>query len=213
MIEKSKISKLFHDGDIVNFIQCSYSGERKKQLQRVITDLGYRSSHDIVNDYLQEDKNLSYTDVSKLIKNKEYFSIEVSAFARNFNQQRGMYLYDKPNLKYVVIKSTITDNENPYNDSWIIKDKEFKYYLQTETLENREINKYSHKPNKVLYESLLNKSNIPIHLFHRLNKKDKFIYSGTFIVKNISKNGDYFIIINRKYIWQNRIVEKRRYKM
>lgn len=163
------IQKLFdikNDYNLYSFITTSFS-QRKINQVREYNEKGYKSSKQIIDEKKlelnMEDKAL----VSSLVEGKKYSSMEICAYADNYNILKGMYYLE--NVKQCIIKATINE-ENNYANEWIEKGIVIKYYMQEEQIENKSKLVFSHAPNRIIFESLMSGNECLIHLFSRNNK-------------------------------------------
>jgi|SRR5690554_2623650 len=164
-----RLEKLSRDGDIINFFYVSLSTRR--ELYEFFTKNGYKSTLDIIKENMHLINIGDVTKADTLITGNCYNYMEISAFAKNFNFQKGMYYNEEENN--IIIKSQI--KEGKYPDKWIVKDKILLYCLENENDINNNYNlTFKKTPNKMIYERLNNINNADIHVF--LREYDGFNY-------------------------------------
>ena len=85
---------------------------------------------------LNELDNNDLTCCSSLIEGQKYNYLNISALANNFNLQVGMYFCES--TESVIIKSTIGESKQKYDDHWCDTAQEILYYcMQKEAEELR----------------------------------------------------------------------------
>ena len=191
-----KIKALDYDGDIVNFLSSPYLEIQKKEQYDAIHFKNMKTALDIMHDY--DKSNLEYIDVSKLKRDDLVNTMSISAMAKNFNNQKGMYYNETDDILY--IKATL--NDGPYANKWIVRNNQMLYFLETEKYEDVYNNlQYSHKPNQICRDMIIgmNKSTT-LYLFYRYNKGDRYFFAGVY--KPIK-----FTYDNRAIILENTVKE------
>lgn len=139
---------------------------------------GYKSSRQLVN----ENKHyLNLNDrpcVDNIVIGQEYSSLDVCSIGDNYNNQVGMYYLSGENA--IIIKSTIEDNDRPYDDKWFIPGVVLRYFMQNENEKNIQTLNFSHKPNSLIFNSLMEHELIDIHVFVNKKKGDPYKYEGVY---------------------------------
>ena len=172
----AKIKALDYDGDIVNFMNNDTLPIQKKDQYNAIHAKNLRTALDITMDYPKD--NLKYLQLDDLKIGDLLTTMNISALAKNFNTMKGMYYnVDKDIL---IIKSQVKDG--PYNNNWINRNKEMKYYLESEKYEDSYYNlNYSHLPNQVCRDIILgNNKTTKMYLFYRYSEGDRYFYAGEY---------------------------------
>ncbi len=116
--------------------------------------------------------------IKNIVIDEEYSSLEICSIADNYNNQVGMYYLSGENA--VIIKSTIEDNDRPYDDKWFQPDVVLRYFMQNEKDCNVRTLNFSHKPNAVIFNSLMEQELVDIYVFINKKKGDPYKYKGIF---------------------------------
>lgn len=167
-----KIESLPTDGDIVKFLNNPSILDIKKDQYDLFHSNGYMTALDIMNEYDKD--GLKCTEISYLKSGDKINTMTLCALANNFNLMLGMYYNDKED--YIILKSQTTDGD--YNNKWI-DDKNMQYYLQNEKEGKYQSLEFSHQPNKVCRDIILNiNSHTKVYLFDRSSKYEDYTYCG-----------------------------------
>lgn len=189
-----KLYDIKNDYNLYSFITTSFS--RKINQVREYNEKGYKSSKQIIDEKKLELNMKDKALVSSLVEGNKYSSMEICAYADNYNILKGMYYLE--NVKQCIIKATINE-ENNYANEWIEKGIVIKYYMQEEQIENKSKLVFSHAPNRIIFESLMSENECLIHLFSRKNKGEKYTYSGVFCPCSLVENNTAFILYKLGY--------------
>lgn len=167
-----KIESLAKDGDIVKFLNNPSIIDIKKEQYDTIHEKGMKTAIDIMNEYNKD--NLDYTSVIDLMIGDKLNSMILCAMANNFNLMLGMYYNE--NEDYVLLKSQTSDGQ--YNDKWI-DDRKMMYYLQNEKKDKYGSRDFSHIPNQLCRDIILNlNTHTKVYLFDRKSKKEDYVFCG-----------------------------------
>lgn len=163
---------------LYDLIIKSFNSKEKDIQEQVYNSKNYKSARQIINDNLSNiDLNDNIT-FEKLKEGTSYSSLEICALANDYNNQVGMYFVKETNS--VIIKSTVEDNNRPYDDRWIKNEIVLKYYMQTEKEANVNTLSFSNKPNAAIFNSLMNGNLINIYTFINYKKGESFVYKGIY---------------------------------
>lgn len=169
----SKLKQLTVDGDFYNFVLAS--GKNKIDQYVDYSIHGYKSSVKIIAENLD---NLDLDKCTKpdiLIKGNLYNSMIISALAKNFNVQTGMYYNKEDNI--IVLKSEIGGTS--FNDHWVIKDGTFHYFFQKEkNTDNYRTKRFKILVNLKTYENSIGLNNSKVHFFCRYKDDFEYVYKG-----------------------------------
>lgn len=186
----NKIEALSTDGDIVKFLNNPSILEIKKEQYDLIHEYGYKTAVDIMNSY--DKTNLSYTNIYDLKIGDKLNTMTLCALANNFNMMLGMYYNDIDDI--LILKSQTKGGI--YKNEWI-SERSMIYYLQNESKENYKSLKFSHKPNRVCRDIILQiNMHTKVYLFNRETKHSDYTYCG--LVKPIRFYNDNKCIIITK---------------
>lgn len=121
---------------------------------------------------VQSQNDTGKMNLSNLVIGKKYTAAEIMSLAKDDNP-RAMGIItvgSEPDYKAIIIKVTLADKKYPHE--WINKGKELKYYMFAVK------GNYSldYKVNK----AVINSRGIPIFVFTRQDKKDRFLLAGIF---------------------------------
>lgn len=173
-----KIEGVKYDGVLYDLITRSFTTKEKQEQENLYNMHGYKSSRQLVN----ENKHyLNLNDrpcVDNIVIGQEYSSLDVCSIADNYNNQVGMYYLSGENA--IIIKSTIEDNDRPYDDKWFIPGVVLRYFMQNENEKNIQTLNFSHKPNSLIFNSLMEHELIDIHVFVNKKKGDPYKYEGVY---------------------------------
>lgn len=173
-----KIESVNYDAILYDLIIRSFASKEKQEQENKYNMRGFKSSRQIINENKQK---LNFNDrptIENLIENNEYSPIEICCLADNYNNQVGMYYLSGTNS--IIIKSTVEDNDRPYDDKWIKKEIILRYFMQNEKDCNVSTLNFSHKPNSVIFNSLMEQEVIDIYVFINSKKGDPYIYKGIY---------------------------------
>lgn len=173
-----KLNLIKHDKDLVDFIRASFSTSNKNEQEKNYNNKGFFSSPQLINQYIDELDLADVSTVENLIIGEKYSYMDVCCLAHNFNNQVGMYYNEEYNC--VFIKSTVEDLKRPYNDNWIKENIVLEYFMQAEKEENHKNLVFSNKPNAVIYEALINETDLNVHVFVNKINGEPYIYKGVF---------------------------------
>lgn len=196
--KKKFFEALDHDGDLLHYITTSMSAEEMKAFADIAHSYNYKTCLDIINEYLASLKVDDYLDIDKLTKRGKYSTYQIAALAQKYNIVIGMQYVERKDKKYVIIKSTL-ENENSkqgYHDHWIEKGKTLCYYLQKEDPNNTKNFSFSYKPNRLIFNSIFHNSTDPldIHVFTRKEDRAPYEYQGVYHSIAVSEDGRSFTL-------------------
>ena len=188
----SKINALSYDGDIVIFLSSPYLETQKQEQYDAIHSKGMKTAIDIMNTY--DKSNLKYIALDDIKKEDLLTAMDICALAKNFNIQKGMYYNSEKNN--LIIKSQIKDGQ--YDNSWIVRDKQMKYYLEQEKYEDVYYNlKFSHLPNQICRDIIIGfNQETRLYLFYRYNNGDRYFYAGEYKPVKFVENNKAIILEN-----------------
>lgn len=173
-----KLESIKYDAMLYNLIMRSFGSNEKAVQENKYNMYGFKSSRQLINEYK------SYLDLNdmpvldKLIEGDTLSSLEICSLADNYNNQVGMYYLTGKNA--VIIKSTVEDNNRPYDDKWLKGDIILRYCMQSEKPENVNTLNFSHKPNAVIFNSLMDQSLLDIYVFVNSSKGKPYVYKGIY---------------------------------
>ncbi len=172
----SKIKALDYDGDIARFLSSQYFLDQKKEQYTAIHNAGLKTALDILDSY--DKSKLESISIDKIKENDLLTAMNISALANNFNIQKGMYYNEKND--FIIIKSQIKDG--PYDNHWIIRNSQMKYYLETEKFTDVYYNlQFSHLPNRICRDIIIGYNNhTKLFLFYRYNNGDRYFFAGQY---------------------------------
>lgn len=172
-----KLNIINRDMDLYNFINASF--KQKNKAEEIYNKNGFKSSRQLINESVADlDKN-DITNINNLLANNKYTYLDICALSKNFNSQVGMYYLEEEDC--VVIKTTVEDNNRPFDDRWLNRDKNVLIYcIQKEKEENVESLSFSHKPNAMIFNSLMLGELIDVHVFLNHKKGENYTYEGVF---------------------------------
>lgn len=130
----------------------------------------------------------------------KYSLYDISALAKNFNTNLGMYAsLDELGNPVAIVKATIKGNEfrkSNYPDEWIDSSHtRMRYFLQRED-ESVEFN-FHNKVNRLIFDGILKGMPVPIHLFYKEWKEEDYRYAGVFLAKSLTSKGKAFDILKQ----------------
>ncbi|MDD4156820.1 MAG: DUF3883 domain-containing protein [Candidatus Cloacimonetes bacterium] len=173
-----KLKSAKYDKTLYDLIIRSFASKDKSIQELQYNKRGFKSSRQIAIERINEFDFNDYLDLDKIEEEKEYTSLEICSLAGNYNNQVGMYFIKESNS--VIIKSTVEDNDRPYNDRWIKKDIVLKYCMQAEKDINLNSLVFSYKPNAAIFNSLMDGKLIKVYSFVNNKRGTPFIYKGVY---------------------------------
>ncbi|MEG0034881.1 MAG: HNH endonuclease [Bacilli bacterium] len=211
---KNQLDKLLIDidqfdfeGDLYKFLRTFFQNNKRKIFNENLGLNGKETLFDIISRY--SDQTLEDRTFDDLDKSTEYNSYQISALIDNFNVNIGMYCGRIKGENIIVLKANtaIADNsEDGYTNKWIIDDIKLKYYLMNESKTNFEKRTYSHKVNRLMYETYIMDQDVKIYLFSRNTKRNKYLFKGIFSVLRFAAEGNYVELIKNSSIEVNDIL-------
>lgn len=167
-----KIESLPTDGDIVKFLNNPSILDIKKDQYDLFHSNGYMTAIDIMNEY--DKSGIKCTEITGLKLGDKINTMTLCALANNFNLMLGMY-YNKED-DFIILKSQTIGGE--YNNKWLDENRML-YYLQTEKDEKYASLEFSHLPNQICRDILLNlNDHTKIYLFDRNSNKEDYTFQG-----------------------------------
>lgn len=129
-----------------------------------------------------------------------YSLYDISALAKNFNTNLGMYAsLDELGNPVAIVKATIKGNEfrkSNYPDEWIDPSHtRMRYFLQRED-ESVEFN-FHNKVNRLIFDGILKGMPVPIHLFYKEWKEEDYRYAGVFLAESLTPDRKAFDILKQ----------------
>lgn len=191
-----KIEKCSNDSMLLEIIVSSFSSESKKNQIKKYNESGFVSAYELINSNLESLDLSEKITLDNIIDGNLYNPFEICSIAKNYNNQVGMYYINDSN---VIIKSTVEDNNRPYDDRWLKKDIILKYFMQKEKEINLSTLIFSNKPNVTIFNSLMEGYMINIHVFINTKKGDKYKYCGIFHPCGLVSNNKAFILFKHGY--------------
>lgn len=188
-----KLEGVKYDGVLYDLVTRSFLTKEKQEQENLYNMYGYKSSRQLINEH----KNLlnlnDRPNLSNIIEGQFYSSLEVCSIADNFNNQVGMYYLSGENS--IIIKSTIEDNDRPYDDRWFKSGVVLRYFMQNENEANVKTLNFSHKPNSVIFNALMERELIDIHVFINKKKGDLYKYEGVYHPCGIVSKNKAFLLV------------------
>lgn len=191
-----KIEKANYDCVMYEIIKSSFKSDKKKQQIKHYNSKGLTSSLEIL------EMNLGLMDfndkpiLENLIEGDQYNQYDICCLARNYNNQVGMYYVDENNI---IIKSTVEDNNRPYDDRWLKKDIILKYFMQKEKDEKLKTLIFSNRPNVTIFNALMEGRLINIYTFINTKNGENYKYYGIFHPCGLVSNNKSFILFKHGY--------------
>ena len=186
-----KIESLPTDGDIVKFLNNPSILDIKKDQYDLFHSNGYMTAIDIMNEY--DKSGIKSTEITGLKLGDKINTMTLCALANNFNLMLGMYYNEKED--YIILKSQTSGGD--YNNKWL-DEKNMQYYLQNESEDKYQSLEFSHRPNQICRDIVLNmNTHTKVYLFDRSTKNEDYSYCGE--VKPIKFiNNNRCIVIQKK---------------
>lgn len=207
-----RINKLIADieqfdleGDLYKFLSTFFNNEKRIKLNNELIDSKGKKLFDIIESYNNE--KMLTRNLLDIEEGNKYNSFQLSAMMDNFNTNIGMYHIVISGEHKVLLKANITQSEERYVNKWIEIDKKLKYFLMREIDENFTNRNYTHKVNRIIYESYIMDEDIEIFIFTRNSKREKYEFKGIFSVLSLSDDGTYIELIKNSEIKIDDIVK------
>ena len=131
---------------------------------------------------VQSQNSTKKINLSSLVIGKKYTATELMSLAKN-NNSRAMGIItigSAPDYKAIIIKVTLSDSK--YAHKWLENGEKLKYYM------------FAVKGNYSLHykanKAVINSYGVPIFVFARQNKKDRFTLAGIFSYLDYSCDDD-----------------------
>ena len=171
-----KKSILENENILLNNMEANTFWIKKKEQYTAIHNAGLKTALDILDSY--DKSKLESISIDKIKENDLLTAMNISALANNFNIQKGMYYNEKND--FIIIKSQIKDG--PYDNHWIIRNSQMKYYLETEKFTDVYYNlQFSHLPNRICRDIIIGYNNhTKLFLFYRYNNGDRYFFAGQY---------------------------------
>ena len=173
-----KLETVRYDAMLYELIVRSFATKEKVEQENCYNMYGFKSSRQLINEFKD---SLDFNDVPKIDSLHEgdlCSPLEICSMADNYNNQVGMYYLTGRNS--VIIKSTVEDNDRPYDDKWIKEGVVLRYFMQNEKEANVQLLSFSHKPNSVIFNSLMEQEILDIYVFINKKKGEPYKYHGIF---------------------------------
>lgn len=172
-----KIEMVKYDAMLYELCLSSFKSNDKIIQEKKYNSKGYYSARQLV-EFNKEQLDLFDKPSLEILKEGELFtSLDICFLSNNYNVQVGMYYINENNI---IVKSTVEDNDRPYNDRWITKNIILQYCMQKETEINLKTLIFSKKPNSAIFNSLMEGTNINVHVFINNEKGTPYKYNGVF---------------------------------
>lgn len=191
-----KIEKSTTDGVLYGILKSSLTGNNKKRQIDDYHRKGFISSYELLCNNLDFVNLEEKPSLSNLIEGKKYNQYDICCIANNYNNQVGMYYVDDLN---VIIKSTVEDNDRPYDDRWITKGTMLRYFMQKEKEECLKTLIFRNKPNITIFNALMECKMINIYAFINTKKGDDYVFEGVFHPCGIICNNKAFILFKEGF--------------
>ena len=173
-----KIEACKYDSMLYNVITRSFVTKDKIEQEKEYNIAGFKSSRQIINEMISKLDLNDGLNVVNAIEGNKYSSLEICSMADNYNNQVGMYYLIDVNS--VIIKSTVEDNNRPYDDKWLKDEIILRYCMQNEKEENVNSLNFRNKPNSVIFNSLMNREIFDVYVFVNKKKGELYEYKGVF---------------------------------
>lgn len=192
---------LTHDGDLAEYILKGQSTKNSINRNKFYKSCGIPDGKYLLSKFKANLKLNDFSSISKLKTGDGLTVFQISALAKNFSVQPGMYLCKTwDGNDFIILKSST--NNTPYNDHWIGYDNsKFYYYMQKENEKNIKDFDFAKKANRAIFSDLISplSSRLPIFLFTNEGKNYIYTFQGTFYVLEISKGARAFILQRDDY--------------
>ena len=192
-----KIETANYDKMLYDLIIKSFASKDKFVQEQKYNELGLLSSRQLINKYIKELDLSDQLKLDDLVEEEYYSALDICALADNYNNQVGMYYI--PENDSIIIKSTVEDNNRPYDDRWIKKGVILKYYMQTEKESNVNSLSFSHKPNAMVFNSLMEGRAVNIYVFVNTKKGLPFAFKGVFHPCGLVDGNKAFLLFKHGY--------------
>lgn len=192
-----KIECVKYDGILYDLITRSFASKEKQEQENVYNMNGYKSSRQLINENKPFLNLNDRPNINNIAIGKEYTSLEICSIADNYNNQVGMYYLSGENV--IIIKSTIEDNDRPYDDKWYKPGVILRYFMQNESEKNIKTLNFSHKPNSVIFNALMERELINIYVFVNKKKGAPYIYEGIYHPCGIISKNRAFLLFKDGY--------------
>ena len=192
-----KLQTVNYDAMLYELIIRSFSSKEKNEQENKYNMRGFKSSRQLINEYKHF---LDFNDrpkIDELNIDDEYSSLEICSLADNYNNQVGMYYLTGMNS--VIIKATVEDNERTYDNKWLKGDLILRYYMQNESEANVNSLKFSHKPNSIIFNSLMEQELINIYVFENKKRGSNYKYKGIYHPCGLVSNNKAFLLFKDGY--------------
>jgi len=178
----SKIYQYYKNLYQNNYLFFKYLKIKLKEIPaELLKKFNFDSSNDLFDKFYKERfPFFQYFNLEDLEVGSNYTSETISAISDNFNIQKGMYEIINRKNTYV-IKASIFDSQNIYQNKWITKDLELEYILE-QTKVNSGIIKNSILNNHIL-KNINNNDISNFYLFIKTLKEGKTFYTFNGIYK------------------------------
>lgn len=187
-----KLESINYDAMLYELIIRSFSSKEKYAQENYYNMRGFKSSRQLINEYKNQ---LDFNDRPKLESlniDDEYSSLEICSLADNYNNQVGMYYLTGCNS--VIIKATVEDNDRTYDNKWLKGDIILRYFMQNESDINVSSLRFSHKPNSVIFNSLMEQELMDIYVFENKKRGTEYKYKGIYHPCGIVSNNKAFLL-------------------
>jgi predicted restriction endonuclease len=193
----SKVFQYYENLDKNEILFLRYLNVKIDQIPQTIVDyLNYSNYDDLYTDLLKNippfQNSIQLDDI--LIEDK-FTSEKISAFANNFNIQKGMYKIHN-RLNNYVIKAEVNGSEGLYRNKWIYEGNEIEYILEQTKVNSGKIK--NSEINTSIIKSINDKTINNFYLFVRDASKNERLYTFKGSYKVISFNDNLKSIRLRK---------------
>lgn len=173
-----KIETINYDVILYDLVVRSFSSKEKVEQENYYNMHGCKSARQIISEHKNELDFSDRPDLFFIQEGDKFTPLEICSMADNYNNQVGMYYLSGKNA--VIIKSTVEDNDRPYDDKWIKSEIILRYFMQNENDINVKTLNFSHKSNSVIFNSLMEQELLDIYVFINNHKGLPYVYKGIY---------------------------------
>jgi len=149
-------------GDLAIYLERFKTINEEDEMYQALSNLNLKTFEDIYPVFKEqfEIELTNTTNLDDFVIGMTFSSFDISIFAKQYNTQPGIYLIgDEPNYYAIFIKVTLSGGRYP--NTWLIPNKELKYYTYSRTLNGLRNFNINYKYN----QAIINSGDIPIYTF------------------------------------------------
>lgn len=203
-------SRLTHDGDLIAYINDATQTKLVKDRDAWYLDHGFETPRSIIAKHFSELDVNDKLDIHSFRIGDTITKSEISAIAKCFNDQRGMYPCGEDSFNpYIILASN--NGKGMYEDHWIDEGTSFLYYMQNEN--STDGVSFRHSGNIMLFNDYIRSGigdipRLPIYLFGRSGSGDSLDFCGVFYANRLIGRNSFEIVRNDLVLGQRFVEEK-----